>query len=246
MTLLTYITTLTIASLLVSCNGLTNKQKDDISQTDSLAQKEKSKEAGNLNDFVKNYNGENNRLFVFVGHKISVDDLPNRKGSMDGSFKAKYLVTQKVFGDFSNDTIEFVAYDHYGIPAFSKYEDVLLFVSADSGTYYHQKYQYNDVYKTKDGRWAGAYAWDDFEHEYNKKTKIKPVKIDFAKTVYYPLKMVTEQGDTLKRNLPKPYFKKVGDSAIAIYGNYINDLFILKRDGVLTARKIFNNGKLHN
>ncbi|MBS0646241.1 MAG: hypothetical protein JSR97_06585 [Verrucomicrobia bacterium] len=244
MTTLVHIATLTISALFLSCNGTNNSKDKVVFKNDALVTRDTTLSLDNPKDLLKNYNGENNRLFVFVGHKISVDPLPHEKGSMDGGFKAKYLVIEKVFGNFSYDTIEFAAYDHYGIPPFSEYNDALLFVSADSGTYYHQKYQYNDVYKTKDGQWAGTYAFDDYEHEYNKKTRIKPTKIEFAKPVYYPLKKVTEQGDTLRHSLPKPYFKTVGDSALAIYGNYVKDLFLLKRDGVLTARDIFKNGKL--
>ena len=103
---------------------------------------------------------------------------------------------------------------------------------------------YNDVYKTKDGRWAGTYSSDDYEHDNNKRTKVKPIKIEFAEPVYYLLKIITEKGDTLTGALPKPYFRTVGDTAFAVYGNYINDLFILKSDGYLTAREIFKNRKL--
>ena len=95
---------------------------------------------------------------------------------MDKGFKAKYAILEKVYGNFPYDTIEFVAYDHYGIPPFSKFKNVLLYVGADSGTYYHENYLYNDVYKTKSGRWAGSYA-GDYKHACNKHTKIKPVKI---------------------------------------------------------------------
>jgi hypothetical protein len=190
--------------------------------------------------FVKNYGlHDTTKLFAFVGEKISVDHLPSKQNSFDNGFKAKYLILKKVYGNFSQDTIEFVAYDHYGMPAFSKFKNVLLYVSADSGTYYHQKYMYNDVYKTKDGRWAGMYASDDYEHGYNRHTKIKPVKIDFAVKVSFPIKTVDEQGQQLEFSFPKPYFKTVGDSAFAVYGNYVEDLFTLKKTGFLTSRGMF-------
>ncbi|GAB2813340.1 hypothetical protein GCM10027043_11290 [Ferruginibacter profundus] len=180
--------------------------------------------------FVKNYGvNDSNKLFVFVGEKISIEPLPYQQGSMDNGFKAKYAILKKVYGYFPEDTIEFVTYDHYGLPPFSKFKNVLLYVSADSGMYYHQKYIYNDVYKTKGGRWAGAYAKDDYEHPYNKRTKIKPVKIDFAKRVTYP------KND----KYPKPYFKIIGDSTIAVYGNYVDELFTLKKTGILTSRELF-------
>ena len=180
--------------------------------------------------FVKNYGlNDTTRLFAFVGEKISVDPLPSKHGSFDNGFKAKYIILKKVFGNFPQDTIEFVAYDHYGMPSFSKFKNVLLYVSADSGIYYHQKYIYNDVYKTKDGRWAGTYESDDYKHPYNKHTIIKPIKIDFAERVAY----------LANDEYPKPFFKTVGDSSIAIYGNYIEELFALKKTGILTARELF-------
>jgi hypothetical protein len=168
-------------------------------------------------------------LFVFVGEKISVEPLPYEQGSMDNGFKAKYVILKKVYGSFPQDSIEFIAYDHYGIPPFSTFKNVLLFVSADSGTYYHQKYMYNDVYRTKEGDWAGPYAEQDYKHPYNKRTKIKPVKIDFDTRVAYP------------RNdkHPRPYFEPIGDSSVAIYGNYVEELFSLKKTGFLTARGLF-------
>jgi|GEM_PF-774330 len=190
--------------------------------------------------FVRNYGiNDTKQLFAFVGEKILVDDLPSKQNSFDNGFKAKYLILQKVYGNFPLDTIEFIAYDHYGLPPFSKFKNVLLYVSADSGTYYHQKYMYNDVYKTISGRWAGTYASGDYEHGYNRHTKIKPVRIEFATKVSFPLKTVNERGQQLEFSYPKPYFKTVGDNAFPVYGNYVEDLFTLKKTGVLTSRGMF-------
>lgn len=190
--------------------------------------------------FVMNYGvNDDNLLFAFVGEKVSIEQLPSRRNSFDYCFKAKYLVLKKVYGSFSKDTIEFIAYDHYGEPAFSKFNNVLLFVSADSGTYYHQKYIFNDVYRTKNGRWAGTYASDDYKHAYNKHTRIRPEKIEFTNKVSFPIKMVDEDGQKLEFSYPMPYFKRVGDSAFAVYGIYVEDLVILKIEGVLTARELF-------
>lgn len=239
-----HISLLVLTTLFFSCNGQTTTKKPNSNRQDSLTQNKTESKKNNSIDYVKNYNGENNKLFAFVGQKISVDNLPHREGSMDGGFKAKYKILQKVFGSFSQDTIEFVAYDHYGIPPFSQFDNVLLFVSADSGTYYHQKYMYNDVYLTKDGKWAGSYAEEDYGHDYNKSTRVKPIVIDFAKEVSYPTKIMRSDSQIVTVNYSKKYFKIIGDTAIAVYGNYVDDLFILKRDGYLTAREIFKNGKL--
>jgi hypothetical protein len=213
-----------IVTLLLGCGSHQSGDTNNINKTSTLVDTPRS---------------DTTRLFAFVGEKISVDPLPHEKGSMDNGFKAKYAILKKVYGSFPRDTIEFVTYDHYGTPAFSRFKNVLLFVSADSGTYFHQKYMYNDVYKTKDGRWAGTYANDDYEHGYNRHTKIKPVKIDFAVKVSFPIKTVDEQGQQLEFSYPKPYFITVGDSAFAVYGNYVEDLFTLKKTGFLTSRGMF-------
>jgi hypothetical protein len=239
------IATIILATLLLSCNSNSSEKKNASSKKGTTVL-QRPEVLDTPRSFVRNYGiNDNNKLFAFVGQKIWVEPLPAKQTAFDNAFRAKYLILEKVFGHFSLDTIEFVAYDHYGIPPFSEFKNVLLYLSADSGTYFQQKFMYNDVYKTKDGRWAGTYDWEDYEHENNQRTKIKPVKIDFAEQVYYGLKRITEQGDTLRRTFPKPYFKTVGDSALAVYGNYVPELFILKRNGYLTARKIFRNGKLN-
>jgi hypothetical protein len=225
---------LTIFGLIISvgCNHRFNDTKGALPKVDTPR------------SFVRNYGvHDNNKLFAFVGQKIWVEPLPS-KGTFNFGFKARYAVLEKVFGDFPADTIEFVAYDHYGTPDFSKFKNVLLYVSADSGTYYQQKYMYNDVYRTKDGRWAGAYAFEDYNHNYNRKTKVKPVEIQFAEPVSYLVKWVDGRGNSIRRSLPKRYFRIVGDTAFAVYGNYVHELFILKRDGFLTARGIFEGARL--
>jgi hypothetical protein len=238
------ITPVIILAFLLGCSSPSNQTNKPAFQKGRTSISKAPEPVDTPRSFVRNYGvNDNNPLFAFVGEKIWVEPLPSKLYSFDNGFKAKYAVLQKVFGDFPSDTIEFVAYDHYGIPPFSKFNHVLLYVSSDSGTYYQQKYMFNDVYKTREGRWAGSYA-DDYEHEYNEKTKVKPMKIDFAQTVYYPTKIIDEEGRTLTRIFSTPYFQTHGDSAIAKYGNYVEDLFILKRDGYLTARKIFKKGKI--
>jgi hypothetical protein len=186
-----------------------------------------------------NIREKNNSLFVFVGEKVDVQSLPYQPGDFDNGVKARYKVLKRVYGEYPNDIIEFEAYAHYGMPEFSKYKHVLLFVSEDSGKYYQQKYMFNDVYMTKDGRWAGSYAGSDYGHSYNQNTSIKPEKVDFVEEVSYPLNLQEQDSSDIKFRYPEPYFKVTKDKAIAVYGNYIEDLFKLKRDGFLTARELF-------
>lgn len=230
-TILLQIISVFAVTFLLSCNS----QSGEITNVNKIPVLEETSRS-----YVKNYGvNDSTHLFAFVGEKISIERLPREQGSMDNVFKAKYVILKEVYGNFKQDTIEFVAYDHYGTPAFSKYNNVLLYVSADGGTYFHQKYMYNYVYKTKDGRWAGTFASDDYNHAYNKHTKIKPEKIEYAKKVSFPTKLVDEEGRELEFTYPKPYFKTLGDSAFAVYGNFVEDLFILKKEGTLTSRGLF-------
>lgn len=183
---------------------------------------------------------KNNRLIAFVGEMVEVKELPHMPISMDACFSAKYKVLVRVYGHYSRDTIEFTAYDHYGLPEFSKFKNVLLFVSEQDGKYYHEKYQYFDVYKTKDGRWASPYKPGDYEHVYNKNTIVKPTVIEFAERVAYPLGGNAPDGSEYTPAIPPNYYKITRDSAIAIYGNYLEDLFALKRNGVLAASELFD------
>jgi len=181
-----------------------------------------------------------NTLFVFVGEKMQVQPLPDEKGSMDNGFRAKYKILVPVYGSYSGEKIDFTAFDHYGWPAFASFKNVLLFVSEYRGEYYHEKYQFFDVYKTRNGRWASPYKADDYNHLYNKNTTIKPAIIDFVETVKYPLHFKGQGGTEYTVSYPTPYYMTKGDSAIAIYGNYIEDLFALKKSGVLSARGLFD------
>jgi len=157
---------------------------------------------------------------------------------MDGRFIAKYKILQKVYGTFQANTIEFLAFDHYGTPGFSKYKYVMLFVSNYNGKLYHEKYQYFDIYKAKNGRWASSYKVGDYEHDHNTNTSIKPQLIDFVKQVSYNIK--GRSNEDIEYLFPSPYFKIVGQKAIAVWGNYVEELFELKKGGILKARGIFD------
>lgn len=182
----------------------------------------------------------NNSLFVFVGEKIDVSPITYKSGASDNAFLAKYKVLQSVYGNFAGETIEFEAYDHFGIPPFSKHQYALLFVYEYQGKFYHEKYMYNDVYRTKDGRWAGSYS-NDYSHVFNRNTTIRPQKIDFIEEVSYPTTIKNSTGRDVEVSYPVPYFNITGNKAVAEFGNYVEELFKLKKDGVLTARGLFGD-----
>ena len=137
---------------------------------------------------INDYYGENKEvnLYAFVGKKISViefdpnaeqigvkvydpksgDTIIRKSHIMDGGFRCKYVIIKNVFNNPKVDTIDFIAYDHYGNPAFSEYETVLLYVSKSiQGNYYfHQKYQFDYLEKNSDGKFYG-YMYDRIERK---------------------------------------------------------------------------------
>lgn len=116
-------------------------------------------------------------LFAFVGKKISVIEFdPNaekeektlidsltgerktdRSFIMDLGFRCKYLIQKNVFNKLETDTIDFIAYDHYGRPDFEKHEFVLLYISkSQKGNYYvHRKYQFDYLERDPNGVFYG-------------------------------------------------------------------------------------------
>ncbi len=193
---------------------------------------------------MKVENEKNNTLFVFVGEKITVKPIPYKQGAFDNGIIGEYKILESIYGEYPRDVIEFKAYNHYEVPPFSNFKNALIFVSESEGQYYEEKYMSTELFKTTDGRWAGGYADFDYNHEFNKNTSIKPVKINFAEEVSYPINITEPDGTKLVRYCPSPYYRIEGDKAIVVYGNYVEDLFKLKRDGVLTARELFGDKKL--
>ncbi|WP_353777434.1 hypothetical protein [Winogradskyella sp. 3972H.M.0a.05] len=186
---------------------------------------------------MSNFTGQDKEIYVFVGEKIEVKEFQPKEMLMDRAFKAKYRILEQVYGRLNLDVIAFEAYDHYGIPPFSNYKHVLLYVVKIDGKFYHSKYQYSALYKTKGGEWAGTYALYDYNHIYNEHTTIEPVKIDFEPAVEFDLSKYRKEMS--KDLFPEPYFEINGDKATAVYGHYIEDLFQLKKNGVLKARGYF-------
>jgi hypothetical protein len=186
-------------------------------------------------------------LFVFIGEKISIKRIYPKPDSNSVIFyegyKAKYKIIKSIYGQCSSDTIEFEAYDHYGKPPFSKYENVMLFVTKHEGKLYHEAYQYFDVYKTKNGRWASSYKPRDYGHTLNKETAIKPEPIDFETPVYYKIK--NADNAHIRADFPSPYYEIKDKKAFSIRGNYIEELFELKKNGILKARGFFSPGPNH-
>lgn len=178
-------------------------------------------------------------LVVIVGERIAVEKFePVRSKNqilMDEAFRAEYKVLANVFGKFPGDTCRFIVYDHYGVPAFSKYKHVLLFLSYYDGKLYHEKYQYFDVYKTRGGRWASC--GDPYRFDETHPGEVAAIKLKFSKPVTFDLTSMKE--DQVRRFFPDQFYEIKGGKAICRKGAYVEQLFEIKKDGVLEARGFF-------
>jgi len=185
-------------------------------------------------------NGED--LLVFIGQKISLERQPPHCDNciiMDESFVANYRILDTVFGTYRGNTIAFEVYDHYGKPAFSNYETVLLFVSrAPDGSWVHEKYQFADLYRGVDGQWYGC--GDPYGGYPNPRRTVQARPVEFAAPVSYPLENL--EPEQIKRRYPAGYFALRGGRAWCLKGTSVADLFEAKKQTVLAARGIFKKG----
>lgn len=180
------------------------------------------------------------QLFAFVGSKISVTLNPVPPCTdcmfMDQRYAASYRVLKSVFGDYRDETITFDVYDHYGVPAFSKFDTALLFVSKqEDGTWVHEKYLYVDLYKATDGQWYGCgdpYRSSAFEA---RTVHAKPVQ--FLDPVSYSLAGMDRSH--IRRFYPAKYFQIRKGRAYCLLGTSVDDLFQAHKETVLAARGYF-------
>ncbi len=183
-------------------------------------------------------NGEH--LLAFIGQKIrlSEEDPPKCDNCviMDVYYVATYRVLETVHGSYRDDIITFDVYDHYGTPAFSSYDNVLLFVSRRAdGTWRHEKYQFVDLYRATDGQWYGC--GDPYGNVRPPRRTVHARPVQFAEPVSFPL------GDLdppeVEQHFPAEYFAIREGRAYCVLGTSVNDLFQAKKETVLTARGIF-------
>lgn len=177
-------------------------------------------------------------LVVFVGKRVSIQEVltTSEPYPFNQEFLAKYRVVRLLCGDYAGEEIEFTAFDHHGVPAFAEFETVLLYVSRHDGKLVQQKYQFQPVYETAAGGWAGCgdpYAREPALH----RGSIKAVPIKFKRPVLVPIgKLSAKQ---VAENFPAEFFRRRGDKAECVAGADVADLFEVKRAGVLKSREIF-------
>ncbi|HMR18675.1 MAG TPA: bacterial Ig-like domain-containing protein [Sphingobacterium sp.] len=172
---------------------------------------------------------------IIVNNKgDTIDNSGSVSGSLDSKYIARYKVLQTISGRLEADTVSFIVYDHYGTPDFAKYQNVLLFLveyGDEPNIFYHKKYAFTDVYKTKSGKWATPYLaclikGINSNQRLGKKIDIEPAIMGFEEEVIYDK---YRRGTTECSEFPEPYFEKINEGLFkAVYGYCIDDLFGIK------------------
>ena len=186
-------------------------------------------------------------LYAFVGEKISVIAFdPNensnniieyeideetgdyiktvhKKHVMDNAFLCKYKIIKKLFNYLPNDTVEFVAYDHYGKPGFSERDSVILYLSQnkETGKLYQRKYQYDNLFKDKNGN---LYSYAKFLKNEDVKYGIeylKGFKIDLANEKF---NLTNLNNDIIAIYYPKQFYKIEEKYATPIKGFFLYEI----------------------
>jgi hypothetical protein len=181
------------------------------------------------------------------GHKMNFDSFVQLDPFLaDGVVNAKYKVHAWVYGNEPPpDTIEFTSYDHYSYFGFLKSEYAMLFLRKSKGKYYHEKYLYYDVYKTKTGHWASP-RWDIWNFDTLKNGRSMLRKMAYYKPVEYELEVpedsfyYADEWAELKKIYPEPFYEIENFKATTSYGVVDTALFRLAVEGTLKSRMEFS------
>lgn len=180
---------------------------------------------------------ENNpKLYVFIGEKIDLkilgDYYCDNVSILDSRFLAKYKRVENIYGDLKQDTVNFTVFDHSGIPKFSNYRYVMLFVSEHCGKLYHEKYQFFDVYQTVEGRWARP--GDPYQFDERQPKIVDAIPLKFKDELTFDI--TDKHPNYIKQYYSEPYFKINNNKALPLRGAYVEALLSIKKEGILKAR----------
>lgn len=183
------------------------------------------------------------KLYVLIGKKLTI----NYGGSdnycdvipLSTKYNARYEIIENLFGDYQNDTMKFVAYEHggNGDASFAEYDYVILYIAEYCGKLIKLRYLDNEVYKAKNGKWATPFKKLNYRKLDSVKIK-QPEIIEFEKDLIYKF---DRGADSLwiDRNYPKPYYQIKGVKARAIYGYYANDILEIMKRTILKSKGFF-------
>ena len=186
--------------------------------------------------------GQHDELVVFVGRQLALAEIqPPPKIAeqirrFDAEYRARFEVLDVIHGTYDLPEIAFEVYTHDDIPpSFSHYENVVMYVSRYGDRWIQQKYQFDPVYSTKKGGWAGCGT----PHA----SRLEPGRypagaLDFDPPVVFSLD--SEAGSRAVELIPDDDLLRRGDSAICLRGASAETLFAIRRDGVLRSRGVFD------
>jgi hypothetical protein len=187
------------------------------------------------------------KLYVFIGKKLNVNyggidnycSVNSTRISMSTKYNARYKIIENLYGDYQNDTMKFVAYEHggNGKASFAEYEYVILYVAEYCGKLIKLRYQDNNVYKTKNGKWATPYKKLNYSKQDSAKIK-QPEIIEFEKDLVFKFSRGTDSL-WIERKYPKPYYEIKGVKARVIYGYYANDILEIMKKTILKSKGFF-------
>jgi hypothetical protein len=148
-------------------------------------------------------------------------------------------VIKNIYGDFKKDTIQFTTYVHSSpleqnyIPFkvnFADYEYCLLYVLKYKGELIQVKYLFDDVYLTKEGKWASPLKPKGLFHSISPEL-FKPEKINFITPIEFEYEDIFFK--QMKENFPEA-FTEISNGKITVdYGYYVEDLFEIRKTGRL-------------
>lgn len=145
-----------ILAFLISCKSTILKTSENVvfgRINDSINLYAFVGEKISVSEFDPNENQENNQKSEKILDEETGDSftIAHKKYIMDNAFRCKYKVIKELFNRSETDTIEFLAYDHYGNPSFSEKDTVILYLSKskEDGHFFHQKYQFDNVFIDK-------------------------------------------------------------------------------------------------
>jgi hypothetical protein len=200
---------------------------------------------------------------AFIGEKVEVAHLIDTGPEdpsvivLDLAYAARYRVLQVVHGEYDKPTIDFVAFDHYGFPKFAKRDIALIYVSEHEGALYHRKYQFDEVFPTADGRYAGCgdpYVDPNGDPNDQPEVDRRPLeKIEFKPPVRirisqqyiprdrrgdYSREEIAENKRKIDAYYAPPAFDVRGDIATCRMGVYADELFRIRNETTfLPARR---------
>jgi hypothetical protein len=178
-------------------------------------------------------------LVAFVGRKIEARYVDPKPGPprFDAEYFLRYEVLQVVFGSYQKKEISFSSYVHVGQPPFLDHEYGLVYVSEDGERWVQQKYLFQPVYPTADGRWAGC--GDPYGGGWIHGSGVEAEPTKFKPPVVFDIRNVPEF--VREREYPLPLFRYENETAVCLMGNYPDALFRVMKEGFLTARGVFRS-----